>query len=383
MKTIPYGRQNITEEDIDAVVRVLRSEYLTQGPTIAEFETAFCRAIGARFGVAVANGTAALHIAALALNVKPGCRVLTTPITFAASANCLRYCGAEVEFIDIDPGTRCLDLSLLEARLESMPQGYYDGVVPVDYAGYPLDLPRLRELADRFGLWVLEDACHAVGSWITAPDGTRIHSGEASCTELACFSFHPVKHITTGEGGMVTTSSEAIYQRLLRLRSHGITRVPGDLRENHGGWYYEMQELGYNYRLTDMQAALGLSQLQRLGESNNRRQQIADRYDQAFKALPMTLPPRPSHGYHSFHLYVIETDRRSELYDFLRGRGILTQVHYIPVNHMPYYRSLGYCPEQTPRALHFYHRALSLPIFPTLSDDEQSFVIQSMQEFYQ
>ncbi len=383
MNVIPYGRQNITDEDIEAVVRVLKSDYLTQGPSVGQFEAAFSESVGAKYSVAVANGTAALHIAAITLGVGPGTKVLTTPITFAASANCIRYCGGDVEFIDIDPVTRCIDLEALEAKLSAAPAGTYQGIIPVSLAGYPVDLKRLRAIADRHKTWIVEDACHALGAFNQYSDGERIYSGASTSTEMACFSFHPVKHITTGEGGIITTSSEMMYQRLQRLRTHGITKSPAELPANSAGWYYEMQELGFNYRLTDMQAALGTSQLARLNSNNARRQEIAKRYDVEFAKFPITVPSRPPNGgYHGFHLYIIESDRRRELYDFLRGKNILPQVHYIPVNHMPYYRALGFSPELTPRALKYYERALSLPMFPSLTDSEQGYVIECVAEFF-
>lgn len=382
MRIIPYGRQHITEEDIAAVVEVLRGDFLTQGPAIARFEEEFAKIVGAKFAVAVANGTGALHIAALALGVKPGTRVLTTPITFSASSNCIRYCGGEVEFVDIDPRTRCIDVNLVEKKLRGSPKGTYQGIVPVDFAGQPVDLERLKKLADEFGLWILEDACHALGGEFQDTKGVWQKTGNCAYADAAIFSFHPVKHITTGEGGLITTNSEALYKTLCTLRTHGITKNPAELNENHGGWYYEMQILGYNYRLTDFQAALGSSQLKRLAEGNKRREAIVARYKWAFSDLPITLPqPDPSLR-HGWHLYVIETDRRKELYDFLRANNVMPQVHYVPVNSMPYYRELGFKPEDTPHAKRYYERCLSLPLYPSMTDQDVEVVIELIRDFY-
>ncbi|MBD5171767.1 MAG: UDP-4-amino-4,6-dideoxy-N-acetyl-beta-L-altrosamine transaminase [Bacteroidales bacterium] len=388
---IPYGRQTITDSDIEAVVETLRSPYLTQGPRIAEFERAFARYVGAPYAVAVNNATAGLHIAAAALGVAPGKKVIVTPLTFAASANCIRYCGGEVVFCDIDPDTRLMDAGRLEEIINAHPAGTFAGIVAVDFAGYPHNLEQFREIADRHGLWIIEDACHAPGAWFTAADGERHFSGSGRFADCSVFSFHPVKHIATGEGGMVTTANPEIYARLLSLRSHGITRDPELLHENHGGWYYEMQELGFNYRITDIQAALGLSQLSRAEEGLARRRRIADRYDEALRNEPgITIPYRNDSVGHAFHLYVIEVDdrpgdtpgtARRSLYDFLRGADILAQVHYVPVHLMPYYRELGSAPGDCPVAERYYTRCLSLPMFPALTDEQQQYVIDKVKEW--
>ncbi len=388
---IPYGRQTITDEDVAAVVETLRSPYLTQGPKIAEFEKAFADYVGARYAVAVNNATAGLHIAAKSLGVAPGQRVIVTPLTFAASANCIRYCGGDVTFCDIDPKTRLMDPAKLTEILEANPAGTFAGIVIVDFAGYPHNLEEFRRIADRHGLWIIEDACHAPGAWFTDSEGHRQLSGNGKFADCSVFSFHPVKHIATGEGGMVTTDSPELYERLCLYRSHGITRDPDRLEENHGGWYYEMQDLGFNYRLTDMQAALGISQLRRADAGLARRREIADRYDEAFRSLPgVTIPYRdPSVG-HAFHLYVIEVDdkeadqpgtARKSLYDFLRANGVLAQVHYAPVHLMPYYRQLGSSPGDLPVAERYYTRCLSLPMFPALSDAQQQYVIEKVKEW--
>jgi len=256
-KPIPYGRQNITEEDIQAVVEVLRSDYLTQGPKITEFENAFASYIGSKYAVAVSNGTAALHLCAIAMETKPNDKVITTPITFAATANCVRYTGGQVVFADIDPDTYLLDIREVEKLLRNSKKGTYKGIIPVDFAGRPVNMEAFRALANEYGCWIIEDACHAPGGYFIDSKGLKQLCGNGDYADLAIFSFHPVKHITAGEGGMITTNNIKLYNKLLLLRTHGITKDPDFLIDNHGLWYYEMQELGFNYRLTDFQAALG------------------------------------------------------------------------------------------------------------------------------
>ena len=385
--SIPYGRQHITDADIAAVTEALRSDYLTTGPRVDEFEGRFADYIGVKYAVAVANGTAALHLCALALEVRPGTRVITTPITFAASANCIRYCGGEVWFADIDPQTLTLDLEKVRELIESRPAGFFHGIIPVDFAGYPVNLEAFRALADRHGLWIVEDACHAPGGWFTDSQGVAQHCGNGAYADLAIFSFHPVKHIASGEGGMITTNDEALYERLKVLRTHGITRDRGNLRyPDHGGWYMEMQQLGYNYRIPDILCALGISQLSRADEGLERRQVIARRYDAAFggaaSAGAMNIHGVPGEDVlHAFHLYVIEVTRRRELYDYLRERGIYAQVHYIPVHTMPYYQDIGYEDADLSRSEAYYAGALSLPMYPSLTDEEQEYVIQAVLQF--
>lgn len=381
-KPIPYGRQNITPEDIEAVVETLRSDYLTQGPRIPEFERKFADYVGAPYAVAVNNATSGLHIAAKALDVKPGDRVIVTPMTFAASANCIRYCGGDVTFCDIDPKTYLMDEQKLLKILEENPAGTFAGMVIVDFAGYPHNLERFREIADRFGLWIIEDACHAPGAWYTDSKGTRQLTGNSRFADCTVFSFHPVKHIATGEGGMVTTANPDLYKRLNLFRTHGITRDPESLTRCDGGWYYEMQDLGFNYRLTDFQAALGISQLDRADAGLDRRQQIARRYDEAFADLPEVVTPyRADDIRHAFHLYVIRVPDRKGLYDFLRSQGILAQVHYVPLHLMPYYRQFGWSEGSLPVVEKYYNHCLSLPMFPTLSDEQQEYVIAKVREF--
>ncbi|MBD2703679.1 UDP-4-amino-4,6-dideoxy-N-acetyl-beta-L-altrosamine transaminase [Spirosoma sp. BT702] len=392
MNSIPYGRQHITDDDIAAVNAVLRSSHLTQGPKIGELEEAFARYVGATYAVAVANGTAALHLCCMALNVGPGTRVITTPITFSASANCVRYCGGEVHFADIDPDNVLLDPKAVRSLLESHPKGYFSGIIPVDFAGYPVDMAAFRELADEFGLWIIEDSCHAPGATFVDKNGVTHRCGDGSLAELAIFSFHPVKHIAAGEGGMITTNDKELYHHLLRLRTHGITNKPEELTQPYpdeperGGWYMELQELGYNYRLTDIQAALALSQMNRVDAMLDRRRELAARYDAAFSeaatsGLPIQIIVPPAGIGHAYHLYVIQTPDRKGLYDSLRTKNIFAQVHYIPVHLMPYYRQFGWKPGDFPHAEHYYAQGLSLPLFPTLTDDEQNYVINQVLGF--
>lgn len=381
MKNIPYGRQNITDEDIQAVVSALKSDFLTQGPKIQELEDSFAQYVGAKYAVAVSNGTAALHLCAMALGVKEGQRVITTPITFAASANCVKYCGGDVVFADINPGTYTLDIDKVRELLEASPKGTYSGIIPVDFTGYPLDLEAFRKLADEYNLWIIEDACHAPGGYFIDSKGVKNFCGNGKYADLAIFSFHPVKHIAAGEGGMVTTNDKDLYERLKLYRTHGITKDENALQENHGGWYYEMQELGYNYRLTDFQAALAISQLARADAGIERRIAISQKYDDAFTELGIVKQNRLDDFQNAYHLYVIEVDDRKGLYDFLRSKGIFAQVHYVPVHTMPYYRQLGWEKGDFPKAEAYYEKCLSLPMYPTLRDDEQEYVIEMVLQF--
>jgi hypothetical protein len=396
MKRIPYGCHHITEEDIQAVVDTLKSDSLTQGPRIKEFEDNFAQYIGVRYAVAVSNGTAALHISAMALGVKPGDKVITTPITFVASANCVRYCGGEVVFADIDPKTYLLDINSVRKLLEASPKGTYKGIIPVDLAGRAVNLEDYRQLADEFDLWILEDACHAPGGYFTDSQSRQQRCGNGRFAELAIFSFHPVKHIACGEGGMVTTNNLELYKELNRLRSHGITK--GDDRYTNSigfatggypdeteypGWYMEMQQLGYNYRITDFQAALGNSQLKRAETGLARRKKIACNYETAFKGKPYILGQSGVVDGHAYHLYILEVKDRLNLYRYLKERNLFVQIHYIPAHLMPYYRQFGWKEGDLPHAENYYKQCLSIPMFPTLTDEEQAFVIETIDAFYQ
>ena len=379
--SIPYGRQNITDADIDAVVNVLRSDFLTQGPHIAQFEEKFAQYVGSKYAIAVSNATAALHICAMALEVKESVNVITTSITFAASANSVRYCGGNVYFADIDPDTYCLDINKVEELIKSKPKGFFSGIIPVDLAGYAVNLEAFRKLANEHGLWIIEDACHAPGGFFTDSKGQKQLCGNGNFAEVSVFSFHPVKHIATGEGGMITTNNEELYKKLMVLRTHGITKDPDLLHENHGGWYYEMQELGYNYRLTDFQAALGVSQLSRAAEGLERRREIATKYEAAFKGNDKVVSQSGVVEGHAYHLYVIQVENRLELYNHLRSNNIFAQVHYIPLHTMPYYKTLGWKEGDMPAAEKYYAQCLSLPMYPTLTEQEQDFVIETIINF--
>lgn len=383
MKPIPYGRQSITQEDIDAVVKVLKSDFLTQGPAVSQFENAFAAYIGAKYAVAVANGTAALHLCTLALNVQPGDKVITTPITFAASANCVRYAGGEVVFADIDPETYLLDIKEVEKLLQSHSKGTFKGIIPVDFAGRAVDLEAFYKVAKKYDCWIIEDACHAPGGYFTDTVGKKQNCGNGEYADLAIFSFHPVKHIASGEGGMITTNDEDLYKKLIMLRTHGITKDEGLLHENHGGWYYEMQELGYNYRLSDIQAALGNSQLKKAEDGLRRRKEIAKIYNEAFTNSGFIHGQSGLVDGHAYHLYIIEVDDRLGLYNNLRDKGIFAQVHYIPVHLMPYYKQFGWKKGDFPLGENYYKRCLSLPMYPTLTHDEQNFVINTIKSFYE
>jgi UDP-4-amino-4,6-dideoxy-N-acetyl-beta-L-altrosamine transaminase len=383
MKKIPYGRQHITQEDIQAVVDVLKSDYLTQGPKIAEFEHAFAEYIGCKFSVAVSNGTAALHLCAMALNTKPGDKIITSPITFVATANCVRYCGGTVVFSDINPETYLLDINKVKELLKASPKGTYKGIIPIDFAGYPLNLEEFRQLADEFGLWIIEDACHAPGGYFIDSEGKKQNCGNGNFADLAIFSFHPVKHIASGEGGMIATNNEKLYHKLRNLRTHGIQQIPELRQFNHGLWYYEMQELGFNYRLTDFQAALGNSQLKRAEAGLKRRREIAAIYENALAGKKYIIRQTGVVEGHAYHLYVAEFMNRKALYEYLREKNIYAQVHYIPVHLMPYYRQFGWKENDFPNAEKYYKSCLSLPLYPSLTDAEQEYVIKCIEDFYE
>lgn len=388
MTPLPYGRQWITAEDEAAVVAALRSDWLTQGPRVEEFEAGLARATGARHAVAVSSGTAALHLAYLAVGVAPGQVVATSPLTFVATANAAVYCGARPEFVDVEPDTLCLSPRALEKRLEG---GWRPAVVvPVHFAGLPADLDKIGALAERFGFAVVEDACHALGArsllrgaWGTVGDG-RV----AAATVL---SFHPVKHITSGEGGAVLTNHDEVARRVRTLRSHGVAREGFRCPEQCVGpggaprpWYYEMQDLGFNYRITDLQCALGLAQLARLPDFVKRRRELAARYAASLAPLVseglLRLPAEVSGRESSWHLYPVRIpSRRDEAYLALREAGILAQVHYTPVHLQPYYReSFGTGPGDCPAAEAYFEEGLSLPLFPAMGDDDLDRVVDRL-----
>lgn len=380
MKSIPYGKQSITQEDIDAVVNVLKSEFLTQGPAVEMFEKMFCEFVGCKYAVAVSNGTAALHLAALALNVKPGDKVLCTANSFVASANCVLYCGGDVEFVDIDQRNFCIDIEKLREKILSEKPGTYKGIVAVDFAGYPLNFEKISNLAREYGLWIIEDACHSLGSTFEDSNKVKVKSGSGVYSDIAVFSFHPVKHVATGEGGMIATNSPALYEKLKLIRTHGITKDPSQMSKVDGGWYYEMQELGYNYRIPDILCTLGASQLSRIESNLIRRREIAKIYERELSTYVVT-PVVEQNLEHAFHLYIIQTPKRNELYEFLKQRKIFSQVHYMPIHLHPYYVK-KYGQQRFPVAEKYYEQALSLPMYHSMLDEDLSFVISSIKDFF-
>lgn len=381
---IPYGRQDISEEDIAAVCAVLQSDFLTQGPAIERFESAVARHCGARHAVAVSNATAALHIACLALDLGPGDLAWTSPNTFVASANCARYCGADVDFVDIDPVSWNLSPVLLAQRLdEARALGRLPKVlVPVHFSGQSCDMEEIGRLAREYGVAVIEDASHAIGaSFLDAAVGCCKYS------DCAVFSFHPVKIVTTGEGGIIVTNRDDLAARLLRLRSHGITRDASLMGEkNPGPWYYEQLELGYNYRMTDIQAALGASQMSRLENFVARRRALAARYDNLLAGLPLQLPVQDARARSSWHLYVVrlhldEIGRsHRQIFEALRAAGIGVNLHYIPVHLQPYYRALGFAEGYCPEAERYHGEAISLPLYPALSEADQDYIATTLRD---
>jgi UDP-4-amino-4,6-dideoxy-N-acetyl-beta-L-altrosamine transaminase len=379
---IPYSTQSIAAEDLQAIAEVLQSGWLTQGPAVPRFESEFARIHEVPHAVAVSSATAGLHLGCLALDVKAGSRVWTCPNSFVASANCARYAGASVDFVDIDPRTRNMSVAALEQKLERASR---EGtlpyvVVPVDFSGLPCDLAEISALARKFGFRILEDASHAVGARY---QGASIGSKYA---DLTVFSFHPVKIITSAEGGMITTQDAGLAERLRRLRTHGITRDESQMSGgSEGPWYYEQIELGFNYRLTDIQAALGSSQLRRMPAFQERRRALAARYDELLAPLPLLLPAVLPDRVSSLHLYVVEIDERRcsvprrTAYERLRQAGIGVNVHYIPVHLQPYYRRLGFKPGDFPAAEHYYSRALTVPLYPDLSTAQQDEVVEALR----
>ncbi len=381
---IPYGRQDIREEDVEAVVEVLRSDFLTQGPVVPRFERAVADRVGAAHGVAVNSATSALHIACLALGLGEGDWLWTTPITFVASANCGLYCGAGVDFVDIDAATYNLCPNALAAKLE---QAARDGrlpkvVVAVHLSGQPCDMVSIHELSTRYGFHVIEDASHAIGGEYR---GEPIGNGHFS--DITVFSFHPVKIITAGEGGLAVTNDEGLAARMALLRSHGVTRDPLLMtHESDGPWYYQQVDLGFNYRMTDIQAALGLSQLERLNFYVARRNELAQRYDRLLAELPLITPWQHPDSLSGRHLYVIRLEldriRRSHraVFEFLRGHDIGVNLHYIPVHMQPWYRQMGFAPGDFPQAERYYAEAISLPLFPTMTETQQDQVVAALEE---
>lgn len=384
---IPYGRQDITQADIDAVVAVLQSDFLTQGPQVPAFEAAVAEYCGVSHALAVNSATSALHIACLALGLGPGDRLWTSPITFVASANCALYCGAEVDFVDIDPRTYNLCPQALERKLiEAESQGRLPKiVVPVHLCGQPCDMQRIHELAQRYGFKVIEDASHAIGGRY---QGQPI--GNCRYSDITVFSFHPVKIITTAEGGMALTNDAELAERMALLRSHGITRDPVQMTHPADGpWYYQQIDLGFNYRMTELQAALGLSQLQRLDQYVARRHELARRYDQLLTNLPLVTSWQHPDSYSGLHLFVVRLKLEQvgkshrEIFESLRELGIGVNLHYIPLHTQPYYQRMGFKQGDFPEAERYYAQAISLPMFQTMTDDQQDQVLAALQRALQ
>ena len=367
---IPYGKQSIDEDDIAAVIEVLKSDYITTGPKIHEFERAVAEYTGAEYAVAIANGTAALHAACFAAGIGEGDEVITSPLTFAASANCVLYCGGTPVFADVDERTYNIDPQDIERKISPRTKA----IIPVHFAGQPCDMDEIHRIAKKHDLLVIEDGAHALGA---------SYKGKAvgGLSDMTAFSFHPVKPVTTGEGGVITTNDKDLYQKLLLFRSHGITRDSELLMHDEGDWYYEQQLLGYNYRMTDIQAALGVSQMKKLNQFVEKRRQLAARYDKAFWDNENIITPyQAEYGQSGWHLYVVQLANhdRKEVFDKLRDRGIGVNVHYIPVYRHPYYQQHGYADVSCPKAELIYSRFVTLPLYPALTLEEQDYVIEQL-----
>ena len=381
---IPYGRQEVTDEDVAEVVRVLRSDFLTQGPEVPRFEQAVAGYCGAKFAVAVNSGTSALHVACMALDLGPGDILWTSPITFVASANCGAYCGAEVDFVDIAPGTRNISPAALQEKLRvaAKESRLPKVLVVVHFAGRSAEMREIASLCREYGVRIVEDAAHALGGkYEDMPVGACAYS------DIATFSLHPVKIITSAEGGLALTNDEELAERMRMLRTHGIARDPALLSRDEGPWYYEQLALGCNYRMPDVLAALGRSQLRRLDDYVRRRAALARRYDELLRDLPLKLPPADDEAHASaWHLYAVEVEEqaagktRREVFEAMRAAGIGVQVHYIPVHLQPFYRERGFSAGMFPAAEAYYERALSIPLFPTLSEAEQDRVVATLRE---
>lgn len=370
---IPYGRQWLDKEDIESVISVLKSDFITQGPKVKEFEDKVANYCGAKYAVAVSSGTAALHIACLAAGIKNGDEVITTPISFAASANCVLYCGGRPVFADIEDDTVNINPAEIEKKITKRTVA----IIPVDFAGHPCDLKEIQKIAKKHNLVIIEDACHALGAEYR---GTKIGSCEFS--DITVFSFHPVKHITTGEGGMVLTNRKDLYKKLTVFRNHGIVRNRKDLlRKNEGSWYYEIQDLGFNYRITDFQCALGISQLKKLGRFIKRRRRIANNYRKELSKIDaITLPVEKDYAKSVWHIYVIRVNReRKKIFNKLAKEGIGVNVHYRPIYLHPFYKQLGYKEGLCPKAEKYYREALTIPLYPKMKNEDFSYIIAKLK----
>ncbi|WP_258807277.1 UDP-4-amino-4,6-dideoxy-N-acetyl-beta-L-altrosamine transaminase [Pseudidiomarina sp. CB1] len=380
---IPYGKQDIRQEDIDAIIEVLQSDFLTQGPQVPAFEQAVAQKVGAEYALAVNSATSALHIACLALGLGQGDILWTTPVTFVASANCGLYCGASVDFVDIDPNTYNMSVSALKTKLEHAAAHHRlpKVLVAVHLCGQPCEMSRIKALADQYGVKIIEDASHSIGGKYRGE-----YIGNCRYSDITIFSFHPVKIITTAEGGMALTNSKVLAEKMNLLRSHGITRDQDKMtHESDGPWYYQQVDLGFNYRMTELQAALGLSQLERLDEYVSKRHELAKIYDELLNSLPVTIPFQHSDSYSGLHLYVIRLHREQinrshqEVFESLREKGIGVNLHYIPVHTHPYYQHMGFAADDFPNAMAYYHEAISLPMYPNLTKEEQHIVIDALK----
>ena len=377
MTMIPYGRQTIGDDDIKAVIDVLTSDFLTQGPVVPEFEKAVADFCGASHAVTANSATSALHIACMALGVGPGDIVWTSPITFVASSNCALYCGATVDFVDVDPATQNMSVQCLTEKLQAseLAGTLPKVVIPVHFAGHPCDMKPIHQLGQKYGFKIIEDASHAIGARYQ-----QTIVGDCAYSDITVFSFHPVKIITTAEGGLATTQSEKLARSMQLLRSHGVTRDTGELdNPDEGPWYYEQHLLGYNYRMTDMQAALGLSQIKHIKAWLARRHQLADQYDLALAGLPLAITQRTAGDYCALHLYCIQVENRRSVFGELRASGIGVNVHYIPVHLQPYYKRLGFTQGQFPNSEAFYNKTISLPMFAGLKDEDQTAVVHAIK----
>ena len=396
---IPYGKQLIIEDDIDEVVKVLRSDYLTQGPKVKEFEDDFGKYVNADYAVAVSNGTAALHLSILALGIKPGDKVITTTLSFSATANCIKYCGGEVLFADIDPETYLIDIKSVKSIFNHHPTNSIKGIITVDFAGKGVNLEEFRDLSDKYNCWLLQDSCHSPGGYFINSNGNKQMCGNGKYADAAIFSFHPVKHIAAGEGGMITTNNLKLAEKLRLLRTHGIEKNPerfleveqnlierncsNDTINEIPGWYMEMQYLGYNYRLTEIQSALGCSQLKRAPLGLKKRHSIAKKYiGELSRVQIIRRIPEYDEG-HAYHLFVIEVNFRNKLYEYLKSKKILAQIHYIPIHLMPYYKKESNNPNNCERAENYFKYCISLPIYPSLKEDELNHVINCIKDFDQ
>ncbi|WP_092344030.1 UDP-4-amino-4,6-dideoxy-N-acetyl-beta-L-altrosamine transaminase [Desulfuromusa kysingii] len=380
---IPYGRQEITQADIDAVVAVLKSDLITQGPVVSRFEKALSNYCEAEYAVAVNSATSALHLACRALDLKSGDYLWTSPITFVASANCGLYCGAAVDFVDIDPSTYNLSVTALEKKLK---QANKEGCLPkvlvtVHFGGQPCEMEKIHVLSQQYGVCIIEDASHAIGGKYQGE-----HIGNCRYSDITVFSFHPVKIITTAEGGMAVTNHQSLAAKMDLLRSHGITRAPSLMSHvSDGPWYYQQVDLGFNYRMTELQAALGISQLSRLDQYVERRHQLAERYDQLLSELPVTVPWQHPDSYSGMHLYVVRLELNEiskthrQVFEQLRGQGIGVNLHYIPVHTQPYYQRMGFRVGDFPEAERYYAEAISLPLFPLLTEKQQDRVVETLR----